>query len=208
VHNKNQELNSPGDRLKYVIKTWLGAKGVMQKSIAEAIDEDSYSFSKLYKNKQSIPDSLLIYLHEKYDINPKYIIDGAPNILDIPHLKYDAFTKFVDRWDLVSHEIYPPDATGKREKKEEKEFLHFYMDEFFYKFLINIYKYKEASNNTDDEMKLTEATESAIETLKNSYESGSSCEYVLIPADDLKEISTDNIPARKNINAFIDCLKY
>lgn len=207
MHNKNQELNSPGDRLKYVIKTWLGAKGVIQKSIAEAIDEDSSIFSKLYKNKQSIPDSLLIYLHEKYSINPKYITDGTPNILDIPHLKYDNFTKFVDGWDLVSHEIYLLDATGEREKKEE-EFLHFYMDEFFYKFLINIYKYKEVSNNTDDKMKLTEATERAIETLKNSYESGSSSEYVLIPADSLKEISTDNISSRKNINEVIDILKY
>ena len=207
MHNKNQELNSPGDRLKYVIKTWLGAKGVMQKSIAEAIDEDSSFFSKLYKNKQSIPDSLLIYLHEKYSINPKYITDGTPNILDIPHLKYDNFTKFVDGWDLVSHEIHLLDATGAIEKKEE-EFLHFYMDEFFYKFLINIYKYKEVSNNTDDEMKLTEATERAIETLKNSYESGSSSEYVLIPADSLKEISTDNISWRKNINEVIDILKF
>lgn len=207
MHNKNQELNSPGDRLKYAIKTWLGAKGVMQKSIAEAIDEDSSFFSKLYKNKQSIPDSLLIYLHEKYSINPKYITDGTPNILDIPHLKYDNFTKFVDGWDLVSHEIYLRDATGEIEKKEE-EFLHFYMDEFFYKFLINIYKYKEVSNNTDDEMKLTEATERAIETLKNSYESGSSSEYVLIPADSLKEISTDNISWRKNINEVIDILKF
>ena len=207
MHNKNQELNSPGDRLKYVIKTWLGAKGVMQKSIAEAIDEDSSFFSKLYKNKQSIPDSLLIYLHEKYSINPKYITNGTPNILDIPHLKYDNFTKFVDGWDLVSHEIHLLDATGAIEKKEE-EFLHFYMDEFFYKFLINIYKYKEVSNNTDDEMKLTEATERAIETLKNSYESGSSSEYVLIPADSLKEISTDNISWRKNINEVIDILKF
>lgn len=75
------------------------------------------------------------------------------------------------------------------------------MDENFYKFLIEVFNLKEASEKNDDLEKMTEAFQKACESLKEKYPTKSSTkEYVLIPADDMLEIAQNNVSQRKSLN--------
>ena len=132
-------------------------------------------------------------LQDAYNINPQYITHGASNMFDVAGSKYEHFDNFVDSWDLVEH--------------ENKDYLHFTMDENFYNFLISVYNIKEASQNSDDAKKMAEAFEKAFESLKENFSNSSiPKEYVLIPADDMIEIAADNISKRKSLSEVVDIL--
>lgn len=137
--------------------------------------------------------SPLLNLHDEFGINPNYIRKGATNMFDVPSIKYENFESFVDSWDLVEH--------------ENKEYLHFTMDENFYKFLIEIYNMMESSTQKNKDKRMKEAFAKAFESLKGNFsDSEHPKEYVLIPADDVIEIATDNIAKRKNLSEVIDIL--
>ena len=183
------------DRFLEVIE-YLKKKGFKQKDIAQKIDVDIYFFSHLKKGTiKEIRTEILNNLKKEYNINPKYITHGASNMFDIAKLKYENFDSFVDSWDLVEH--------------ENDHYLHFTMDENFYKFLISIYNFKIASSSDNDAQKLAEAFEKAQESLQENYPLiNTPKEYVLIPVDAMIAIATDAIAKEKKLGEVTDLLKY
>ena len=174
---------------------YLKSKGIKQKDIAVEIGVDNIYLSHLRSGIiKNIPPAVIEGLHDVYNINPQYITHGASNMFDSAGLKYENFDSFVDNWNLVEH--------------EDKEYLHFAMDENFYKFLVNVFNLKEASSKTDDIAKAAEAFDRALNSLKENYQPSKTLkEYVLIPADDMLEIAQDNIPKRESLSEVIDILK-
>ncbi len=170
--------------------------GNKKKEIATRIGLSTYDISHLISGLlKNISNEVIENLHEEFGINPNFILKGASNMYDIPGIKYDNFENFVDDWDLVEH--------------ENKEYLHFTMDENFYTFLIDVYKLKETSTNSDNTKKMVEAFEKALESLKENFsDSSNSKEYVLIPADDMVEIATDNVSKRKSLTEVVDILNF
>lgn len=173
---------------------YLKSTGITQKEIAFEIGVDNIYMSHLRSGiVKYITPEVLEGMHDAYNINPKYITHGATNMFDVAGSKYEHFDNFVDSWDLVEH--------------ENKEYLHFIMDENFYSFLTSVYNLKEASQNSDDAKKMAEAFEKAFESLKENFSNASKPkEYVLIPADDMIEIATDNISKRKSLSEVVDIL--
>lgn len=173
---------------------YLKSTGISQKEIAIEIHEDNVYISHLRSGiVKYITPKVLKGMHDAYNINPKYITHGASNMFDVAGSKYEHFDNFVDSWDLVEH--------------ENKDYLHFTMDENFYNFLISVYNLKEASQNSDDAKKMAEAFEKAFESLKENFSNSSKPkEYVLIPADDMIEIASDNLSKRKSLSEVIDIL--
>lgn len=168
--------------------------GCKKKEIASRIGLTTYDISHLISGDlKNISDEVLDNLHEEFGINPNYIRKGATNMYDIPGIKYENFESFVDDWDLVKH--------------ENKDYLHITMDENFYKFLVDIYNLKDASINTKQSKKMEEAFIKAFESHKENFsDSQQPKEYVLIPADDMIEIATDNIEKRKSLAEVVDIL--
>lgn len=173
---------------------YLKSTGITQKEIAFEIGVDNIYMSHLRSGiVKYITPEVLEGMHDAYNINPQYITHGATNMFDVAGSKYEHFDNFVDSWDLVEH--------------ENKEYLHFIMDENFYSFLTSVYNLKEASQNSDDAKKMAEAFEKAFESLKENFPNASKPkEYVLIPADDMIEIATDNISKRKSLSEVVDIL--
>ena len=173
---------------------YLKSTGITQKEIAFEIGVDNIYISHLRSGiVKYITPEVLEGMHDAYNINPQYITHGASNMFDVAGSKYEHFDNFVDSWDLVEH--------------ENKDYLHFTMDENFYNFLISVYNIKEASQNSDDAKKMAEAFEKAFESLKENFSNSSiPKEYVLIPADDMIEIASDNISKRKSLSEVVDIL--
>ena len=173
---------------------YLKSKGIKQKDIAIEIGVDNIYISHLRSGIiKNITPEVIESLHDVYNINPQYITHGASNMFDTAGLKYENFDSFVDYWDLVEH--------------EDKEYLHFAMDENFYKFLVNVFNLKEASSKTDDVAKAAEAFDKALDSLKENYQpSKTSKEYVLIPAADILKIAQGNRSKRKRLSEVIDIL--
>lgn len=173
---------------------YLKSTGISQKEIAAKIGEDTIYISHLRSGDiKYITPNIIEGLHDAYNINPQFITHGASNMFDAAGLKYENFEKFVDNWDLVEH--------------ENKEYLHFSMDENFYNFLIDVFNFKKTSSNSDDAKRMAEAFDKAIASLKENYPSSERLkEYVLIPADDMLDIADDNISKRKSLSEVIDIL--
>lgn len=187
------DLNAQREQFANVIEHLLNS-GNKKKEIASRIGLSPYDISHLLSGEIiNITDDVLENLHEEFGINPNYIRKGATNMFDIPGLKYENFDSFVDSWDLVEH--------------ENKEYLHFTMDENFYRFLVEIYNMMEASTQKNKDKRMNEAFAKAFESLKGNYsDSEQPKEYVLIPADDMMEIATDNVAKRKSLGEVIDIL--
>lgn len=142
-----------------------------------------------------ITPEVLNGLKKSYKINPKYITHGASNMFDVAGAKYEHFDNFVDNWDLVEH--------------ENKNYLHFTMDENFYNFLIEVYNLKEASSKSDDAERMAEAFQKALDSCKENFtNSNTPKEYVLIPADVMFDIAQDNINRRKALSEVVDILNF
>lgn len=173
---------------------YLKSTGISQKEIAFEIGVDNVYMSHLRSGTvKYITPEVIEGLHDKYNINPKYITHGASNMFDIASTKYEHFENFVDAWDLIKH--------------ENNAYLHFTIDENFYKFLISVYNLKEASQDSNDVNKMAEAFGKAFESLKENFSNSSvPKEYVLIPADDMIEIASDNISKRKSLSEVINIL--
>ena len=173
---------------------YLKSKGIKQTDIGAKIGADNIYISHLRSGIiKNITQAVINKLHDGYNINPQYITHGASNMFDTAGLKYENFDSFVDNWDLVEH--------------EDREYLHFAMDENFYKFLVNVFNLKEASSKTDDVAKAAEAFDKALDSLKENYQpSKTSKEYVLIPADKIPEIAQDNILKRKRLTEVMNML--
>lgn len=190
------DLNSDEQRKQFAnVIEHLVQTGNRKKEIASKIGLTAYDISHLISGElKNISDEVLDNLHEEFGINPNYIRKGASNMYDIPGIKYDSFESFVDEWDLVEH--------------ENKNYLHFTIDENFYNFLVNIYNLKEASERTGKSKMMDDAFIKAFESLKDTFSnSPQPKEYVLIPADDMLEIAQDNIPKRESLSEVIDILK-
>lgn len=173
---------------------YLKSTGISQKEIAFEIGVDNIYMSHLRSGTvKYITQEVIEGLHDAYNINPKYITHGATNMFDIAGSKYEHFENFVDSWDLVEH--------------EDNAYLHFTIDENFYNFLVSVFNLKEASLNSNDAKKMAEAFEKAFESLKENFSTSSNPkEYVLIPADDMIEIASDNIPKRKSLSEVVNIL--
>lgn len=165
-----------------------------QKDIAQKIGLTSFDISHIKSGSiKKISKEIIDNLHNEFNINPNFILKGASNMYDIPGIKYENFEEFVDNWNLVDH--------------ERKEYLHFSMDENFYKFLIDVYKLKEASIISDNTKEMKDAFAKAFESLKENFStSNSSKEYVLLPVDDMIEIMSDNVSKRKELCNVLDIL--
>lgn len=187
------DLDSQRVQFSNVIEHLLDT-GIKKKEIAAKIGLTAYDISHLLSGDLiKISDDVLDNLHEEFQINPNYIRKGATNMFDIPGIKYENFETFVDSWDLVEH--------------ENKEYLHFTMDENFYNFLVEIYNMMEASTQKNKEKRMKEAFVKAFESLKGTFsDSEHPKEYVLIPADDIIEIAKDNNAKRKSLGEVVDIL--
>lgn len=187
------DLDAQREQFANVIEHLMNS-GNKKKEIASKIGLSSYDISHLLSGALiNITDDVLENLHEEFGINPNYIRKGATNMFDIPGIKYENFESFVDSWDLVEH--------------ENKEYLHFTMDENFYKFLIEIYNIMEASTQKNNDKRMKEAFAKAFESLKGNFsDSEHPKEYVLIPADDMLKIATDNVARRKSLSEVVDIL--
>lgn len=187
------DLDAQREQFANVIEHLLDS-GNKKKEIASRIGLSPYDISHLLSGELiNITDEVLDNLHEEFGINPNYIRKGTTNMFDIPGIKYENFESFVDNWDLVEH--------------ENKEYLHFTMDENFYKFLIDIYNIMEVSTQKNKDKRLQEAFVKAFESLKGNFsDSEQPKEYVLIPADDMLEIASDNVARRKNLSEVINIL--
>ena len=176
--------------IEHLLKT-----GIKKKEIASRIGLTPYDISHLLSGKLiNISGDVLYNLHKEFGINPDYIRKGATNMFDIPGIKYKNFESFVDTWNVVEH--------------KNKEYLYLTMDENFYIFLIEIYNLMEASTQNKKDKRMEEAFAKAFESLKGNFsDSEHPKEYVLIPADDMMEIATDNVARRKNLSEVIDILK-
>ena len=181
------DLDAQREQFANVIEHLLNS-GNKKKEIAYRIGLSPYDISHLLSGELiNITDDVLENLHEEFGINPNYIRKRATNMFDIPGIKYENFDSFVDSWDLVEH--------------ENNEYLHFTMDENFYKFLIEIYNMMEASTQKNKDKRMNEAFAKAFESLKGNFsDSEQPKEYVLIPADDMLEIATDNVAKRKSLS--------
>ena len=190
------ELDNEGQRKQFAqVIDHLVQTGEKKKDIAMNIGLPPHDISRLISGAlKNISSDTIESLHENYQINPNYIIKGATNMYDIPGIKYENFEMFVDDWDLVKH--------------KEKEYLHFTMDEGFYNFLIDVYKLKEATQNSNPTTQTVEAFEKAAESYKEKFPNSISLkEYVLIPEDDMIEIVTDNVERKKNLAEVINLLE-
>ncbi len=187
------DLDKQREQFKNVIDNLVSA-GNKKKEIAQRIGITAYDISHMISGRiVRISDDVLENLHVEFGINPNYIRKGAANMFDISGMKYANFESFVDNWDLVEH--------------ENKEYLHFTMDENFYKFLIDIYNLMEASRQNDKDKQMEEALAKASESLRESVPvTEQPKEYVLIPVDDMVEIATDNVTRRKNLSEVVDIL--
>lgn len=189
------EMDKQREKLIEVID-YLKSTGINQKKIGFEIGVDNIYLSHLRSGGiKNITQEVLEGLHYAYGVNTRYITHGASNMFDTVGIKYASFDSFVDSWDLVEH--------------EDKSYLHFSMDENFYKFLIEVYNLKEASKKTDDKEKMTEAFQKAFELLKEKHPTESSPkDFVLIPADDMIEIAQANISRRKSLNEVVNILNF
>lgn len=189
------ELNNDEKREQFAqVIDHLMQNGHKQKEIATRIGLTTYDISHLKSGAlKEISSEVIDNLHEEFHINPNFIVKGATNMYDIPGIKYENFENFVDDWNLVNH--------------ESKSYLHFFMSENFYKFLIDVYNLKEASANSDDSPKMKAAFEKAFESLKENFsDSDNSKEFVLLPKDVMLKIIQDNIPKRQELGEIIDLL--
>ena len=189
------EMNKQREKLIEVID-YLKSTGLHQKEIGFDIGVDNIYISHLRSGGiKNITQELLEGLHNAYGINTKYITHGASNMFDTAGIKYDSFDAFVNSWDLVEH--------------EDRAYLHFSIDEEFYKFLIEVYNFKEASQKTDDNQKMAEAFQKALEWLNEEFPTKSSPkDFVLIPADDMRKIAQENISRRKNLKEVKNILDF
>ena len=121
---------------------YLTSQKRTQASIAKTVGVDPSFISRLRSSTaKSISPELVSSFKENYKINPRYITHGASNMLDTADIMYEMFDEFVDSWDFVEH--------------ENNAYLHFFMDENFYKFLIKVYNLKVASSALDEVQKLS-----------------------------------------------------
>ena len=189
------DLDGQREQLANVIDHLIQT-GNKKKDIAAKIGRSTYDISHFLSGALiNIPDEVVENLHEEYGINPNYIRKGATNMFDIPGIKYENFESFVDDWDLVEH--------------ENKEYLHFTMDENFYKFLIDVHNLMEASTKDKKENRMEEAFVKAFESLKGNFSATKKAkEYVLIPADDMIELANDNVARRKSLSEVVRILDF
>ena len=175
--------------IEYLLKT-----GIKKKEIASRIGLSTYDISHILSGAiKNITIEVLDNLHAEFGINPNYIRKGTSNMFDIPGMKFENFEAFVDKWDLVEH--------------ENKKYLHFTIDENFYKFLIDVYDYMVIANHKTDVNEKNEAFTEAFNALKNNFpDIQQPQEYVLIPADDMIEITSNNISRRKKLSEVIDII--
>lgn len=132
---------------------YLTSQKRTQASIAKTVGVDPSFISRLRSSTaKSISPELVSSFKENYKINPRYITHGASNMLDTADIMYEMFDEFVDSWDFVEH--------------ENNAYLHFFMDENFYKFLIKVYNLKVASSALDEVQKVAQAFSQALDSLK------------------------------------------
>lgn len=145
---KEEQCKQLVNVLDYLVK-----KGHTQKEIADTVGETPYFFSRLRSGKlQNISPELISSFQENYTINPRYITHGASNMLYTADIMYEMFDEFVDSWDLVEH--------------ENNSYLHFFMDENFYKFLINVHNLKASSSESNEIQKIAQSFALALDSLK------------------------------------------
>lgn len=191
------DIDKQREQFVKVIKH-LTQNGTTHKEIAKRIGVTTYDISHLKSGKiKNVSKEIIDNLQAEFSINPNYILKGASNMYDIPEIKYTNFKYFVDDWDLVTYQDLVT--------YERKEYLHFIMDENFYKFLIDVHHLKEASKNSDNKEKMEEALNKASESLKENFpDSSNPKEYVLIPVTDQIEFASDNVPRIKALGEVID----
>ncbi|WP_195502412.1 hypothetical protein [Coprococcus comes] len=176
---------------------YLKSQNKKQKKIAEKVGSSTYFFSHLRSGQiQSIPQDLIDSFQENYHINPKYITHGASNMFEAANIMYDNFDEFVDSWDLVEH--------------ENNSYLHFFMDENFYNFLINIYTLKINSSESNELQQKANAFDLALGALKNKkLNQGTKTGYLHFSSDlqlkffvqsIFKQIDFSSAPSSKEID--------
>jgi DNA-binding Xre family transcriptional regulator len=187
------DLENQREQFSKVIEHLLKT-GIKKKEIAARIALSTYDISHILSGAiKNITIEVLENLHAEFGINPNYIRKGTSNMFDIPGMKFENFEAFVDKWDLVEH--------------ENKKYLHFTIDENFYKFLIDVYDYMVIANPKTDVNEKKEAFTEALNALKNNFpDIQQPQEYVLIPADDMIEITSNNISRQKNLSEVIDII--
>ena len=167
----NQPLSIEQQRQQFKkVIDYLNSTGKKNAEIADEIFIEPDKLSKLCSGTiKSISSNVIEKLHKYLHINPLYITYGASNMFDTLDLKYESFDTFVDSWNLVEH--------------ENNSYLHFYMDENFYDFLINVYTLKETSAKLDETDKIAEAFEQALNSLKEKSSSLKGNKYLRFSSD-------------------------
>lgn len=181
--NLEQQRQQFSNVINYLIST-----GKSRREIATEIGSDNTYITKLCDNTlKHIPTDILEGLHANYKINPRYITHGASNMFDTLGLNYEKFDEFVDSWDLVDY--------------GNSSYLHFFMDENFYDFLINIYTIKETSNESDETLKIADAFYKALKSLKAKSSSLTGDKYLRFSSDEQLKYFVMDVIKRINFSS-------
>lgn len=167
----NQPLSIEQQRQQFIkVINYLNSKNIKNSTIADTLSIEPDKLSKLCSGAiKSISSDIIEKLHKCLYVNPQFITHGASNMFDTLGLKYENFDKFIDSWDLVEH--------------ENNSYLHFYMDESFYNFLINVYTLKETSTKLDETNKIAEAFDLTLGSLKDKSSSLKGDKYLRFSSD-------------------------
>lgn len=177
----NQPLSIEQQRQQFInVIDYLNSTGMKNSDIADKLSIDPDKLSKLCSGAiKSISSDIIKKLQKYLYINPEYITHGASNMFDTLDLKYENFDKFVDSWNLIEHENH--------------SYLHFYMDENFYNFLINVYTLKETSAKLDETNKIAEAFDLSLSSLKEKSSSLKGNKYLRFSSDDQLKRFVQNV---------------
>ena len=191
-----EKLNT-NQRFAYVIEYISKTEHKTQNEIAEELDienVDGMYITNLKSGKRkTITKELINKLHQKFHVNPDFLLLKSDCPFDSIGKKLEHFEAFADDWKIVN---------GNHDNC-----LLLKIDSNFYEFLLDYYKIKLA--NSDGIVDLEEAKANAQETHYNDNPSIE--DYLLIPRSCLIEILKSdmeniNVDGIMNLQDFKDCI--
>lgn len=173
-------------------------KGISPASIVRELDLmgiDNSVISNLRYNSGFVKIEFLQALHEKYKVNPEYLLGESSIMFDNIAPQFKGFTAFVKAWDTVIKLKRTADGEQKR-----VPYLHLSMNREFYDFLLEV----DQNDLYTKEGFLTESEYiNRINTIFNN-KNESIQDFVVIPCEDFLTIIDENKKSRKALEEVLN----